>query len=1149
MKSSVQNDAGVPARGRRIGILWRAAEIFLAALFLLLLSQAHSAIVKTGLSLASLRTDAPAIRSASFPRDVGAGSDTHCVTDVVMRSSWLDKPVGRVPVCGAVGRLRLTIPSGLPVIVGVNGVEAARVQDVGPTTNVTVNLRPGENAISVLPIDQAIQIGDSGPGRSWRVTRQGDVPIIRPNSGMEVTLPWNLEGKMVTSWVAGNGHLLELYQGQPGQSLAENQYRRDRLGSDGFAIIDTGQAPGVDFSPPSWAIEGVSSQARPPFPLSRHVVVKRLPEGGLSVLGNACLPPGSALLQWIEAGQIQPDELLQRLTGLEVLGRRAAPLINPRVETGEDRGVCHQAHFGFEVRKGYIQTYDPSPSFLRGPDDSLSLKGLENTVTTQSPAGTAIDNGAWASRIATSGNAGEMKVSTRTDSGFVRTASAQDRSATADQSAPVASLMISGALNGALRQLPDWAQAGLIGLSTALPIALALWAMQRHLPQAPDLSDARRRNAALTALLALWVAVAAQPLLSTASSWILQGLDIGVFFEDLRDGYGIRAPSVYAPLALAAAFLIVPMLQAYSADAIVTPRPRLRGLAAGLSVLLLLVAFLTLASQRALWPIGKESDHHELFDKFARSGIVEDPETIWLITTGWFIAGLLFLWAPVYWLYRAALHRGRLFWASVGAAYVIFYLPLVAYLVEAGRLLFSPMAPSSDFELVSMRWGLLPGLAGTLIVMVLVWVLLSAFRAVALATLDEGPRTQTAAWIPPGAVLLLSLLLALPQMREMAGDPALAGSAMVTFLAAFQQLGLLLALLAPATALSAIDHERARRGNDRFALSSSELDLIAAAFAGYLTLWSSNPLSLMVTAVTAWFIFRRTIIGRAREATEPEETLAVRLLAYREAWRLQQNRRQAIEDQYSKGAIDLATLGAEQVQLDKTARDLREALGMDADVAKRRLLGNGPGKTPMANGRRGAVLGFGFATLLLIAPSLFGSAPQTGDKGWRTLSQALLTDPAYTPMRVTRTVYAQDVAVPQLLELAIQIANAYLLWVVLGFLFGFTFQLIRGSDGFSKSIRFSFGIGAVLLTSSLIAGTSGPLGGLGRLAPVITFLILAGVVGFDARTVQKAGSSALQLPTLYGVRASVGYVSLAGLIATAQPLLQFVGGLLSKARS
>jgi hypothetical protein len=214
---------------------------------------------------------------------------------------------------------------------------------------------------------------------------------------------------------------------------------------------------------------------------------------------------------------------------------------------------------------------------------------------------------------------------------------------------------------------------------------------------------------------------------------------------------------------------------------------------------------------------------------------------------------------------------------------------------------------------------------------------------------------------------------------------------------------------------------------------------------------------------------------------------------------------------------------------------------MPVDEAKRRLLGLGLGVSPLRNGLVGAGAGLAVAALFqMVLPIDFRPASTGEAPAWLGILSAVIVDPGFRPVTAADT--------SRLLAVVSELLNAMAIWVFLGFMFGISFHRIRGSDGFAKAVVFGTGIAVTFLVSqALIARGDGvPLGTLGRLLPIFAFLILIGTLIFDGRSLRRQGVSLAQLPELYGMRASVGYMSFAGALAGLQPLLNLVEKLFSR---
>jgi hypothetical protein len=1105
----------------------RGFEVFVAGVVLLLLMQVHGAITSTALLLAGLRTDVPAFATIGF-----SGWNGPCRAAIPVSPPF--GPEG-IAGCGDRADVQVVLPSGSSVEISNNGIVQRQARDVGPLVSVDdIRLRDGRNVITV-----ANQDGDATGSQSFGMQRYAskfaNIPVINPQSALVVYRPWAFGNpQRIAQWNYG-GRAFELWQGIPQESFGPSRDNR-RLGNDGLAVI-TANLAGA-------ARQDSQLRAGEAF-LSREVVIEKDADGLINVRGDACLPANNVVARWAQFNEISAPELLWTLTGIFVGGPQGALKGTDRVST-ESTPSCVTVHFTFQQRGSYLYAGGSGSSFLAVAGDRLELKGFAREVEARPrPTGNS-DDMIWNGAPELVDRASLLSL--QPSSKMVVAGSGLATSAPPPSGLVRAGNRLSTAIAGTLSEFPPYVVAAVYGLAAAIPIALILWVLYRHRTHFKDEKWALRGIAGLTALIALWLAVAAQPLLSQAANTVVNFLDIGIFLEQARGGYLVRTQNLYAPIAIAAAMIVIPVLRAYSSDVLVTQRPIARALSALVSLLTLAAGVVMLFVQRSLWPADAQTasivsvlKHWDFISWFHAQQIITSIDQVMILSAVWFASALLVLWAPVYWLYRAALPRGNLFWTAVLGSVVIFYLPLMPYLVEAARLSLALAIPDASRAFAKPDWGFIPALAGALPVTIIVTVLLIALKEISLTMLDERLRSAPARLVRWTYLLAAAVVLTFPMLPRYAADPSIAGSNIVNFLATLQQFGLVVALLAPLSALYASQAAVRDYSIDAFTLDDTQIDLLAAAFAGYLTLWTHDPISVLVAAGSAWFIFKRFVIAPP-PLIEPDASghLAEKLLTYREKSRLWDNRLRTIEDQYAKGAIDYEALSKEQAHRTLLENEMRIELGGDPHDAKQRLFGFGPEKNAFTNAVRGAQAGIAFATVLLLAQMVFSDSQLEAKPLWESVAQTILTDPAYTVVagHITQTEWSNgEMNSVELLEVIAGLANSYLLWAVMGFLFGFCFHRVRGQDGFAKSATFGFGIAAVFIVAQLIAGGGG-IASLTRLLPVFLFLVIVGTLVFDARSLEKQNVSPLRLPMLYGLRASIGYVSLAGLIAATQPLLQ-----------
>src|SRR5262249_3025054 len=151
-----------------------------------------------------------------------------------------------------------------------------------------------------------------------------------------------------------------------------------------------------------------------------------------------------------------------------------------------------------------------------------------------------------------------------------------------------------------------------------------------------------------------------------------------------------------------------------------------------------------------------------------------------------------------------------------------------------------------------------------------------------------------------------------------------------------------------------------------------------------------------------------------------------------------EERRSAIEKSFSRAEKTPEAFKEDVAAVDAMEEALRTQLAMSPDEAKRELLDRGPGIDPLQNGIRGAVGGLIAALVLETIYASFG----------QSLS-------AVEPfLRLNHSIIPLGEG-SDLLGLIVGVINAAALLVVAGFLFGYSYHIIRGDDGFVKGLLFA----------------------------------------------------------------------------------------------
>jgi hypothetical protein len=327
-----------------------------------------------------------------------------------------------------------------------------------------------------------------------------------------------------------------------------------------------------------------------------------------------------------------------------------------------------------------------------------------------------------------------------------------------------------------------------------------------------------------------------------------------------------------------------------------------------------------------------------------------------------------------------------------------------------------------------------------------------------------------------------------------------------------------------------------------FALPEGIVLICGAAFAGYLSIWGDNPVSVLLLAMLGWFLFRKAMITAPEPSLQrPDGPVAERLIRFREEAQLLDGRRKSAERDYMERKINDTDLGAEMKRLDELGAASGATLGMTPEQAKFWTLNFGPGASPLRNAMIGAAGGVVAAILMQILVVLTRAPEKAELPVWLSLAGTMVGD-------FRHSIVSGEGSVSLVLSLVSAVLNAFAFWVILGFIFGMVFHRLRGTDGFTKALTFSAGMAVPFLVSQVLAGPGEGIGlyRLLGLVPVIVVLLVLGVVVFDGFSLRRQDVSPRALPDIYGVNTSIGYASLVGAIASIQPIFQLAGRLFKK---
>ncbi len=1094
-------------------IVRRAVEAIFAATMLVLLSEVHIGIFRTTLSYFGLRSDVPAIMRI----EDGIGRPPILTSPFARIEEAKENPgarIGTLDVSSARIQVSTTAPAKGKALLIVNGLPNQLNASFHQTLSVEdIALREGVNSISVLseydrphyPFGTMAQMFSM---LGYEQEFQADHLVVRrPTSS--ITPSPNL-------FREPTGHFVfQVWPDEPPLTLPSGFVSIDMVGADGLGLARIS---------PSLSSDHVAQEA-PTLQTERQVKISRGAEGIVNVSGHWCYPESSALVRWARAGEILGPELVARSTGVEVFARidfsdprwtRSAMIAALRVGVvaGSPGLACLDTSYA--VPEADVRL-DFHGNFLRLPGDKLELSGFSPESYTVSGPQPMVVGGSLQWTGPTEDRLGLTVFADIGRSGVLGQIPAPPAGPEREQRPSGLLAALSQLSNG----IPPPIQEALGLLIPVAPIALLLVALRRKVrhDQLLDRLEGEQKTTALVSLLLLMAAFVVVPI----ALWIFRvAFDNFGLAHSLID-VGTRSYSfnqaVAAPVVVAAALLVGALVSGSGQGGSATGV--LKRSAAALTTIILVVAgFIVLNAMRS-----------DVVDSTLRTDWIGQPQSqpgsSWLTPTvfvvAWLSVSLTLFWAPIYWLASAAARQGRLFWPSVVAAFVIFLAPLLPPIADAASLAIEVASDQFSEPSRPLAWAA-PVIAATVMAAV-VYACLHGLKTAGItllpATAAQFVRQRSGVWVVIGLAILFAFPYAL-QFREPGTGPI---GSLVPVVIALQSFGPVVALAFPIG--MAIEQDlRVKKSpvEERWSLSTPERVILAATFAGYLSLWSYSPVIAFLQAGIGWGAFFLALGPDTKFREFGLGEISMRLLRYRREAQMLESRTALNEKKFAQAELTQPDLLAERASVEAMSVQALADLKSSPEEAKRQLLEFGPGNSPLENGIRGAT---GALVAVVVLDVLFSNL--SGSES----PFALLFHLSFNVVQQTAA---------GSLGAVIDSLNAGLPIVLMGFLFGFGFHLIRGDDGFTKAAVVSV---ALLAPFALQISTQPDpsFEKFAALSPFVLSLLAIGAFVFDGAVLRRAEVPLLQWPRIYGFSRSIGYASLAGLVAGAQSLNMLFGEL------
>ncbi len=458
-----------------------------------------------------------------------------------------------------------------------------------------------------------------------------------------------------------------------------------------------------------------------------------------------------------------------------------------------------------------------------------------------------------------------------------------------------------------------------------------------------------------------------------------------------------------------------------------------------------------------------------------------------------FIVGLALFWIFLYWLFRIILYRPINFRSAIFASWSMILIPIIPLFFHSVnsyvRYFFVQNFEIYPFFLPyrfdNILWFLIVLIFGSIV------LYHTSYLTIRMGQFNELKKKFKSRWT---WIIIILFFLTNLLLKFVLGDSR--NTTIDEW--NFRSLAFAIDDLLPyILIIGLIVYLKRIRFTNPFELPTDSLEIGTLLFAFYLTGRTANLWFVPIPLFLGYVIFKKWIIHPNPFVIKhiADKNLVKNLLEFRRASRMNQLLKRNLEKKYSQGDIALKDMNNKIKESDDFVRQLKEGLKKDQPTTQQIIFGLGPEGNPWQNAMKSVFYG-----LLLSIPFQLN-----------------------TILKIFDSTHWGDYPLLEIIEALCFSSSTYIL---IAFVFGYFFHVIRGRDGLEKALYFSVALVIPTIPQRLIQAQ--PLLGpdhIVQMVQILAFVLILSLLVFELRTLQKLNYSWRDLLSIHGWTKTTAYGS------------------------